>query len=384
MQKIKELTKEQEAYLPVFRDEWLKVGLSTKSIEKAKADKAISNLYAAGGLEQPMIMHFQSPWQCIMAINFLQKFGELPKANLGDNLRDNLRANLRDNLRDNLGANLWANLGDNLWANLGDNLGANLWANLGDNLWANLGDNLRDNLWANLGANLWANLGDNLWANLRDNLWANSKFIDTWFWAGQDASWLAFYEFGEKIGVEYGKKDHFHAYINFAKTCGWGYFYPGIAIVSDRPEIIKKDDEARLHCEDDPALKFRDGYSVYCWHGQNIPADWIEKPDCLTPEMAITWENVDQRSAACEILGWHHIINSLDAKIIDEDKDPQIGRLVEINLPDHGRQKFIHAKCGTGREVAVMADANAKTIIEAQAASYGLKADEFLIPEVRT
>ena len=336
MQKIKELTKEQEAYLPVFRDEWLKVGLSTKSIEKAKADKAISNLYAAGGLEQPMIMHFQSPWQCIMAINFLQKFGELPKANLGDNLRDNLRANLRDNLRDNLGANLWANLGDNLWA------------------------------------------------NLRDNLWANSKFIDTWFWAGQDASWLAFYEFGEKIGVEYGKKDHFHAYINFAKTCGWGYFYPGIAIVSDRPEIIKKDDEARLHCEDDPALKFRDGYSVYCWHGQNIPADWIEKPDCLTPEMAITWENVDQRSAACEILGWHHIINSLDAKIIDEDKDPQIGRLVEINLPDHGRQKFIHAKCGTGREVAVMADANAKTIIEAQAASYGLKADEFLIPEVRT
>jgi hypothetical protein len=72
------------------------------------------------------------------------------------------------------------------------------------------------------------------------------------------------------------------------------------------------------------------------------------------------------------------------ARILDEDLDPQIGKLVEIDLPDHGKQKFIFAKCGTGRDVAVMADKDATTILEAQAASYGLKAQDFIIPETRT
>jgi hypothetical protein len=88
--------------------------------------------------------------------------------------------------------------------------------------------------------------------------------------------------------------------------------------------------------------------------------------------------------ACSEILGWHNIINSMSARIIDADDDPQIGRLVEIDLPDHGPQKFIHARCGTGREIAVMADARATTILEAQAASYGLSASDFIIPEIRT
>jgi len=70
--------------------------------------------------------------------------------------------------------------------------------------------------------------------------------------------------------------------------------------------------------------------------------------------------------------------------VIDEDDDPQIGRLIEVQLPDHGPQRFIHATCGTGREIAIMADINAKTIIEAQAASYGLSASDFTIPEIRT
>jgi hypothetical protein len=156
-------------------------------------------------------------------------------------------------------------------------------------------------------------------------------------------------------------------------------------IITDRPRILRRDDQNRLHCEDGPALEYRDGFAIHAWHGTRVPTEWIEDRPSLTAKIALTWPNVDQRVVACsEILGWHNIINSMSARIIDADDDPQIGRLVEIDLPDHGPQKFIHARCGTGREIAVMADARATTILEAQAASYGLSASDFIIPEIRT
>jgi hypothetical protein len=428
IKKIEKLTPEQEAYLPVFRDEWIKIGLSTERVDKDRATAAIKALYAAAGEAEPVVMHFDSPMQCIMAINFFRHFkaGAEERANLGDNLRDNLGANLWDNLRDNLGANLWANLGDNLrdnlganlWDNLRDNLGANLWANLGDNLRDNLGANLRANLWANLGANLWANLGDNLWANLGanlranlranlganlranlgDNLWANLganlwanlgakkiDFVDTYFWAGQDAPWIAFYQFGQKIGVPYGKQAHLDAYVEFSKSCGWMYAYKGVAFVSDRPTIIAKDDETRLHSETGPSIAFADGYEMYSWHGTNIPGEWIKDKSSITAKIALTWENIEQRRVACEIVGWAKILRELDAKVIDADGDPLIGTLVEVRLPDLDvPARFCRVQCGTGREFAIGVPPEIETAMAAQAWMVGLQPHEFTRPEIRT
>ena len=355
MAKIEKLTPGQEAYLPIFREEWLQVGLSTERVDRDRATKAVKALYAAAGEEEPSVMHFDSPWQCIMAINFFRRF----KA----------------------GAAIEANLRDNLGANLGDNLGANLGANLRDNLWDNLGANLRDNLWDNLGANLRANLRDNLW----DNLWDNAKFVGTYFWGGQDAYWVAFYKFGQHIGVPYQKQDHLDAYVEFSKSCGWMYAYKGIAFVSDRPTIIKKDDEARLHNETGPSLAFADGYEMYSWHGVTIPAEWINDKSGITPKIALTWENLEQRRVAIEIVGWAKILRELDAKVIDADGDPQIGTLVEVKLPDLDvPARFSRVQCGTGREFAVGVPPTIKTAMEAQAWMSGLELHEFVKPEVRT
>lgn len=169
-----------------------------------------------------------------------------------------------------------------------------------------------------------------------------------------------------------------------AMSISWWAPWDGICFVSDRPREVHFDAERRLHHESGKAVAYADGWGVSAWHGTRVPDEWLADRASLTPEMALTWENVDQRAAACEILGWHNIVAALNPRVLDEDADPLIGRLIEVDLPDHGPQKFIHARCGTGREVAVMADRNATTILEAQAASYGLKSTDFIIPEVRT
>jgi hypothetical protein len=155
-------------------------------------------------------------------------------------------------------------------------------------------------------------------------------------------------------------------------------------IVTDFPEVLKIDDQNRAHGQDSPSHKWRDGWSLYYWHGVAVPEHWIINKNSLTAKEAITWSNIEQRRAACEILGWVKILQELDAKVINEDGDPEIGTLVEVNLPDIGKEKFLRVLCGTGREFAIPVPPEMKTALEAQSWTWSLTTEDFKIPEVRT
>lgn len=198
-----------------------------------------------------------------------------------------------------------------------------------------------------------------------------------------EAYWLAFYDFvSQNYDVNYnGELD---GLIALAKTSGWLNVYEDVVVIQDRPEIIKFDEENRLHGQTGPAIRFRDGFEIYVWHGVNIPDEWIKDPRTLTPEIALTWSNIEQRRCACEILGWSKILNSLKAKVINTDDDPEIGQLVEVELPEIGKEKFLRVMCGTGREFALPVPPEMKTALEANAWTFNLPADMLKGLEVRT
>lgn len=204
-------------------------------------------------------------------------------------------------------------------------------------------------------------------------------------YGSMDAAWLSFYEyFREVVGLT-KETEAVLGLTDLAKHCGWVSFYEDTVVFQHRPEVIKFDDENRLHCEDGPAIRYRDGYSVYAWHGTNIPAEWIEKKSELTAKIALTWENIEQRRCACEILGWATILRELNSTVIDSDDDPMIGNLLEVDIPDIGREKFLQVLCGTGRTFAIPVPPEMKTALEAQAWTWGLSPSEFGAgPEVRT
>ncbi len=153
-------------------------------------------------------------------------------------------------------------------------------------------------------------------------------------------------------------------------------------LVSDFPVVLKKDEQNRPHCEDGPSHLWRDGWALYHWHGVRIPAEWIERKSELSAKTALTWENIEQRRAACEIVGWARILKELKAKVIDVDA-PQIGTLVEVNLPGSGKEKFLRVMCATQREFAIPVPKEMKTALQANAWTFGLDATQFH-PEVRT
>ncbi len=163
-------------------------------------------------------------------------------------------------------------------------------------------------------------------------------------------------------------------------------------MISDRPTILKIDERNRPHCESGPFCQWSDGSKIYAWHGVFVPWWFIEEKHRLTPGVALALEDVEHRRAACEILGWENVIQhpSLNPRVIDRDSNPEIGELIEINLPDSPAQWVLKYRCGTGRYFAEMInDKRYKTAAMANARGYGWTIEsgdaiENYIPQVRT
>ena len=200
-------------------------------------------------------------------------------------------------------------------------------------------------------------------------------------WSGW-ASYLA--GFREVLGLRLPEHAQYQYWEDAARHGGFRVMHEEFCIVSDFPRYIKMDDQNRPHCQNGPSHEWRDGWKLYHWHGVRVPSEWIEQPESLTAEIALTWENIEQRRAACEILGWTKILEKLNAHVIDRDDDPQVGTLLECDLPDSGKEKFLQVKCGTGRDFCIPMPRNIKTALEGNLWSYGLDADRSFVPEIRT
>ena len=129
MAKIMTLTPEQEARLPIFRDEMLARGLATGPCDHAKVEAAVARVYRAAGYEPPsVVVWMSSPLGGAFAASL---FAENKNS---VQLRDQLGDQLRDQLWDQLGGQLY----NQLWGQLYCQLYGQLYGQLGGQLWGQL------------------------------------------------------------------------------------------------------------------------------------------------------------------------------------------------------------------------------------------------------
>lgn len=211
----------------------------------------------------------------------------------------------------------------------------------------------------------------------------SSDILNTTMFGSQEAGWLSFYNFfEEQCGIEFPILE---GLMRLTHSSGWIIVYDTWACIQDKPLYIKFDDQNRLHCENGPAIEYADGTVVYSWHGVGVPSEWIaDKENSLTAQIALTWSNLEQRRAACEILGWAKVLEKLKAKVIDEDEDPMIGTLLRVKLPDIGTEQFLKVQCGTGRVFCLPVPPDVETALEANAWSFGINPEQLRDLEVRT
>ena len=341
MKKIEKLTPEQEAELPRFRQRYLDIACGGGRIDCASLKTALADAYALIGKPAPALFIFDSPAACMLAL----KIFAMPET---------------------------AQLQSQLGSQLQSQLGAQLEWQLEWQLQSQLESQLQSQLRSQLRLQLQSQLRSQLRSQLQSQLWSQKIYNPNYLWGSHDLYWLAWGRFAANIGVDLKPETQHMLDImeRISMQCEWWWPYENMVIVSERPSRVRWDDESRLHCENGPAIEYADGYSLSSWHGQPIPGEWVTGRPPKASE-ALHWSNMDQRAAACEIVGWANILDELDAKVIDDSGDHVWGRLVEVDLPDSGRERFLDALCGTSRRFALPVPPSTKSVDEAQSVLHG-------------
>lgn len=345
------LLPEHEARFPEWRGRWIANAMSTAPMtdeDRRICVEAVHGMYAAAGRESPRVVFVPSPFVAAFAGGFAAAIWyrrktraatrDATRAATWDATRPATRPATGDATRDDLSK----------WYVVPGDMRA-LAAEIG------VGDfGLR------CAAQAW-------------RMWQGGNQ-----WAGYDA-FLSFFQDVAGLTLDYSAYRHWRA---LAEHSGPRIVHDEFCIISDRPRVLRVDDQSRPHCEDGPFCRWSDGSALYSWRGVRVPAKWImdEKP---TAREALTWPNIEERRAACEIVGWANVLDQLDAQVIDEDGDPQIGTLLRVTLPDVGTKQFLRVTCGTGRTFALPVPPDMETAIQANAWTYGLDAADFKL-EVRT
>lgn len=184
------------------------------------------------------------------------------------------------------------------------------------------------------------------------------------------------------LGLDLPEYKAYAAWERCARAGGFRMMHEKFCMVSDFPELIKVDDRSLPHCENGPSHRWRDGWELYYWHGTQVPKEWIMgKPDVSE---ALHHENVEMRRVAAEIVGWHVVLKELNAKTIDKHDNPLVGEVVEVDIPEVGRERFLRVQCGTRREFALPIPPTVKTAKEAQAWLHHEDEGDFELPAMRT
>jgi hypothetical protein len=126
MSLIEKLTPEQEDLIPVIREKWRQIALSTEPINRQKVTQAVNAAYALIGEKEPKLLFFDSPYTAVNTVVCLvlnkqldYELGKEFKGKLENVLWTQLRTQLQSQLDDSLRKKLWAQLRRELWTNIG-------------------------------------------------------------------------------------------------------------------------------------------------------------------------------------------------------------------------------------------------------------------------
>ncbi|MER7755393.1 DUF6745 domain-containing protein [Kitasatospora sp. NPDC097643] len=116
-----------------------------------------------------------------------------------------------------------------------------------------------------------------------------------------------------------------------AREAGWWWPYQDVALVSERPVALHRDEAGRLDRADGPALEYPDGFALHAWRGMPVPAEFLAGLGSVTADRIRTEENAELRRVLLEHYGYDRYLVDSGAEPIHRDETGVLWRIV---LPD--------------------------------------------------
>ncbi|GAA5021510.1 DUF6745 domain-containing protein [Streptomyces siamensis] len=122
-----------------------------------------------------------------------------------------------------------------------------------------------------------------------------------------------------------------HALAAICRSAGWWWPFARVAVLSERPVALHRDEAGRLDHGDGPALAYPDGFALHAWRGMPVPADFLAELPTLTPERIRSEENAELRRVMLEYYGYDRYLADSGARPVHQD---ETGTLWRIDLAD--------------------------------------------------
>lgn len=314
--KVDKLTPEQEAILPIVRDEWYAHGLNTEPANRPEAERGINLVYKdADEIKPVMYLWAQSPLAGAYAVTALvdNKWG-----------LDEVAAAIDS----------------------GDFHGEIAIKESGD-------DKIEVTLTM-----------DETWVGKKRKYVCKVKKQDAYNHIGRRIGgqyWAGYYAYFDAMDrLELEKLDKIEGQLIAAKSCNWWWALDKATVMVERPErAVSMDDEGRLHHDDDACIKYRDGWGVYAHHGVRIPPgkEFIfTHPEKVTADVILKEDNAELRRVMLEKVGYERILE----KMTLVDDDPAIGKLWRLAMRDDEDLALVDViDPSTGRRYLLRCDPNA-------------------------
>lgn len=268
---------------------WRDVAAATGAADRAAAEEGVRRAYRLAGLAEPeRIVWAESPRAAVEAVEKLTDAGR----SVREEVRTRPWAEERRRMYDELGPAGWSAL----------------WSATGAQLWettAALAERIRSGVVADLAP--------------RPTEEGAVRLVLLDAVLGQhDAAWLAAFD---------GRGDRLTGLAEVARNAGWWWPYERAVVISERPEVLHRDEAGRLDHGEGPALAYRDGFALYAWRGMPVPAAFLAELASLTPQRIREEENAELRRVMLEYYGYDCYLTESGAEPVHRDETGILWRI---------------------------------------------------------
>lgn len=317
MNAIDRLTPEQEALIPVYREKWRAIALSTEPIDRQKATEAVTAAYALLGKKPPLILFSDSPYA-----SFHPTFSQMESLFWNDPWHDH-----------------WNDPWCEPKGQLDSQLGRQLTTLLGKH-------HLKSQLVRTLDRQLLNPEIEELTMQLMRQLKSQLAYQHTTYSPLKSLAYLGtlFDFYISVLNCHYNKKK-WSIYQSLAKYCGWIVPFKRVCFICDRPTVLSFDNQHRLHALGSPAVLFKDGFKVYAVNGVRVPEFYGKlHPSQWRADWLLSEKNAEVKRVLIQGIGYDRICQELQATELDSWQEYTLLKIdiVEIFESEWGYEEEKH------------------------------------------
>jgi hypothetical protein len=377
------LTHAQEAMAAAIEDQWLAAAVETGPAARDAAEAGAREAYRLAGVPAPeRVYWFGSPRAGAAAVALLSGAPEPGRDSPA--WFTEVHAELRRqgwSAGETAGPSVRRRVRTEPWAAARkaavEALGSDGWAQLstaaGRRSWGLVMDLVAGRLRLRLGEDLAADFPGDAGRALR------MPVLDA-IYGQHDGTWLSTFEAADRLSTGAGLMSGLTGLAQVAQHSGWWWANERVAVLTERPSLLARDNVGRLHRGEGAAMRFPDGYGLWAWRGMPIPADLATELPTLTVERIQREGNAELRRVMLEHFGYERYLREAGARRLSSD---EAGTLWYLDLP--GDEPLVMVEVvnstpepdGTSRVYWLRVPPRTSSAREGVAWTFGLTAEEY-------